>query len=258
MPRVAIGIEYDGSAFVGWQAQADGPSIQAAVEWAVSRVAAAPTRIHGAGRTDAGVHAAGQVAHFDTPAARTPRQWVLGLNSNLPDAVAVTWATAVPDDFDARRSALWREYRYVIVNQPLRSPLERQRAWWVREPLDAAAMTQAAAGWLGEHDFSALRAAHCQSHSPMRCLLGIGVSRVGPTRLELMFRANAFLYHMVRNMVGTLVDVGTGRLTVAAAAALLASRDRTQAGATAPAAGLTLAAIAYDARFGLPHSGPLA
>jgi len=251
MPRVAAGLEYDGTAYVGWQAQSNGDSVQAAVERAVAAVADQPVAVHGAGRTDAGVHAAGQVVHFDAEAARTERQWLLGINSNLPPDIAVTWVRPVADRFDARRSALWREYLYVIANQAVRPALDRRTSWWVREPLDVAAMCQAAASWLGERDFSAVRAAHCQSRTPMRNLIRVAFATLDG-RVHCRFRANAFLYHMVRNMVGTLVDVGAGRMTVPAAADLLESRDRSRAGPAAPAAGLTLAAIAYPAEFGLP------
>ncbi len=251
MPRLAVGLEYDGTAYAGWQAQRDRETVQAAVEAAASRVADEPVRLHGSGRTDTGVHAIAQVAHFDVTATRGARQWLLGINSNLPDDVVARWVLPVDETFDARRSAIWREYLYVILNRPVRSALDRHRVWWVREPLDTAAMSTVAGSWLGERDFSAFRAAHCQSRSPMRHLIDVGVERTGD-HVVCRFRANAFLYHMVRNMVGTLVAVGSGRMATADGVGLLAGRDRRRAGPTAPAAGLVLAGIAYDARFGLP------
>ena len=257
MSRYALCLEYDGGDFSGWQSQSNGPSVQASVEAALSRVADQKVRVHGSGRTDAGVHATGQVAHFDSEVQRTVRQWLLGLNANLADSIVARWLVPVSGEFDARRSAAWREYAYTIVNRPVRPALGRGAVAWVREPLDVGAMLAAASAWLGEHDFSALRAAHCQSRTAVRCLLRVAVDRVDAAELRLVFRANAFLYHMVRNMVGTLIEVGTGRMTVSAAAALLATGDRTLAGPTAPAPGLCLRAIGYPDRFALPPmNGP--
>ena len=253
MPRFALVCEYDGTDFVGWQAQANGRSVQSVLAEAVSSVADESVEIHGAGRTDAGVHADFQVAHFDTGASRSKRQWLLGINSNLPDDVSVHFVDQVAEDFDARRSALWREYCYTIAVQPTRPARERRRVWWVREPLDCAAMTAAATAWLGERDFSSFRAAHCQSNTPMRRMLRIQVID-GGDRVMLRFRANAFLYHMVRNLVGALAEIGRGRAPVARARELIDCRDRTQAPATAPAEGLALSAIAYPENFGIPES----
>lgn len=251
MPRLALGCEYDGTDFVGWQAQRNGRSVQAVLADAVSRVADEPVEITGAGRTDAGVHADGQVAHFDSASGRTMRQWLLGINSNLPDDVAVTWIRPVPDTFDARRSALWREYRYVIANQATRPARERRSVWWLREPLDPGAMSAAAAGWLGERDFSAFRAAHCQSQSPMRRMLRIRIER-RDSRIDLRFRANAFLYHMVRNLVGALVEIGRGRADLDWGRRLLAQGDRSLGAETAPAQGLVLTSVGYPSDFELP------
>jgi tRNA pseudouridine38-40 synthase len=251
MPRLALACEYDGTDFVGWQTQANGRSVQASLSQAVSAVADEPVEVHGAGRTDAGVHAAFQVAHCDTAASRNPRQWLLGINSNLPDDIAVHWLGAVPPDFDARRSALWREYAYRVQVQATRPARERRAVWWLREDLDPAAMTAAASAWLGELDFSAFRAANCQSTTPMRHMLRIGVARQG-NLIELRFRANAFLYHMVRNLVGTLVAIGRGEASADWGRRLIEGRDRTLAAMTAPAHGLTLEAVAYPERFGLP------
>ncbi len=251
MPRFAAGIEYDGTDFVGWQTQRSGRSVQSALVAAVSAVADEHVDVHGAGRTDAGVHAWRQVAHFDAAAKRTTRQWLLGINSNLPDDMAVRWVTPVGADFDARRSALSRTYRYRIVSSPTRPVLARRGAWWVRDALDPAEMSAAAVQWLGERDFSAFRAAGCQSSTPMRCLSSVEISRDGPG-MRLDFTANAFLYHMVRNLVGTLVHIGCGRAPAHWAGELLASRDRTLAPATAPARGLTLMAVSYPDACGLP------
>lgn len=251
MPRVALGVEYDGGEFVGWQAQRDARSVQSVLAEAVGRVAAEPVVVHGAGRTDAGVHALQQVVHFDTRAVRTPRQWVLGINSNLPRDVRVHWAKAVEPEFDARRSATARRYRYLILVSPTESALLRRRVWWLRGELDCSAMSRAALGLLGEHDFSAFRAAGCQSRTPMRFLASVAVRREPPL-VAIEFVANAFLHHMVRNLVGVLVEIGSHREPVGWAAALLAGRDRKAAAVTAPAQGLTLVDVAYPARLGIP------
>jgi len=258
MPRIALGLEYDGTDFVGWQVQRAGRSIEAALATAVQAVANEPTTVHGAGRTDAGVHAAQQVAHFDTDARRSERQWLLGINSNLPPDVGVRWVREVPATFDARRSALRRRYRYSILQQPTRPALARGRVWWLREPLDAAAMTAASLHWLGEHDFSAFRAAGCQAKSPMRQLMAVRVARATQADgvlWQLDFIANAFLQHMVRNLVGALVEIGRGDLPPAAAREMLASRDRTQAAVAAPPGGLTLLEVLYPEHYRLPAAG---
>jgi tRNA pseudouridine38-40 synthase len=256
MPRIALGLEYDGTDFVGWQIQQTGRSIEGTLAAAVGQVAGEPVTVHGSGRTDAGVHALHQVAHFDARVARTPRQWLLGINSNLPPDVAIRWVQEVPADFDARRSALSRRYRYSILQQAPRPALARRRTWWIREPLDCAAMTAAAVGLLGEHDFSSFRAAGCQAHSPYRRLMAVRIAR----RIEGMgslvtceFTANAFLQHMVRNLVGTLVAIGHGELPPSAAAAILAKRDRTAAGVAAPPTGLALVEVLYPPHYGLPR-----
>ncbi len=251
MPRIALGLEYDGTDFAGWQSQANARSVQAALEGAVARVADHPVTIHAAGRTDAGVHALGQVVHFDSSAARTADQWLLGINSELPADASVRWARAVAEDFDARRSALARRYAYLIQHGSVRSPIARRYAWWVRARLDHQVMHTAAQAWLGEQDFSAFRAAGCQSHTPMRCLHSVRAAARDDFVL-VEFTANAFLYHMVRNFVGTLVQIGQGRRPVEWAAAVLAGRERTAAGETAPACGLTLAEVRYPERFGIP------
>lgn len=255
MPRIALGIEYDGTEFVGWQQQRTGRTVQSVLTEAVSRVADEPVTLHVAGRTDSGVHASGQVVHFDTGALRAPRQWVLGVNANSPADVAVRWAREVPPDFDARRSALARTYRYEILVQPERPALDRRRVWWLRGPFDTAAVSAAATYLLGERDFSAFRGAGCQSRSPWRRLTAVAVRGRGRGEriaVTLEFTANAFLLHMVRNLVGFLAAVGRGEAAPAATAEVLAGRDRRQAGVTAPPQGLTLVRVAYPERFALP------
>jgi tRNA pseudouridine38-40 synthase len=255
MPRIALGVEYDGTDFVGWQPQQNGRSVAAELAAVVSTVANEPVHVHAAGRTDAGVHATGQVAHFDTNASRSSRGWLLGINSNLPPDVAVAWVREVPADFDARRSAVARRYRYVIASAPTRPVVARRFVWWLRDPLDCAAMTRASIAWLGEHDFSAFRAANCQSSTPMRRVHAIGIARYDE-RIEIEVTANSFVYHMVRNLVGTLAEIGRGRASPAWAAQLLGGRDRTKGAATAPAHGLTLVEVYYPAELGLPTSRP--
>jgi tRNA pseudouridine38-40 synthase len=251
MPRIALGVEYDGTDFAGWQTQANARTVQAALELAVSQVADHPVAVSAAGRTDAGVHALGQVVHFDSDAPRSDEQWLLGINSGLPADASVRWVRQVEPGFDARRSALWRRYAYLIQHGATRSALARRYAWWVRTRLDQQAMHQAAQTWLGENDFSAFRAAGCQSTTPMRYLHSARVVRRDDFLL-LEFTANAFLYHMVRNFVGTLAQVGQGRLSVAQAGEILSGRDRKAAGQTAPACGLTLAEVRYADSDGIP------
>jgi tRNA pseudouridine38-40 synthase len=255
MPRLAIGIEYDGTRFCGWQRQDHGLSIQAAVEDAFSRVAAEPLNVGSAGRTDAGVHATGQVAHFDTNARRELRSWLLGANSNLPTDVSVTWVQEMPASFNARYSAFARTYHYLILNQAVRSALQRDRAWWVHGDLDLAAMQAATPPMLGEHDFSAFRAAQCQARSPVRDLQALDVRRSGPFIL-VECRANAFLHHMVRNIVGSLVRIGRGEAPPDWLRSVLDSRDRRAAGMTAAACGLYLTRVHYPAEFNIPEPRP--
>jgi len=253
MPRIALELEYDGTDFFGWQTQAAQRTVQAVLEAALARIANEPVTAHAAGRTDAGVHAAGQVVHFDTNAVRDARQWILGLNTLLPDDVAVRSAVQVPDEFDARRSAVARRYRYLVHEGTARAPLLRRRSWWIAQALDTERMREAAVALVGEHDFSAFRAAGCQSQSPFRLLQRAEVRRLGPL-IVFEFTANAFLYHMVRNLVGTLVEIGRGRQSPAWAVELLQARDRALAGMTAPPQGLTLAEVSYPDRFGLPRA----
>lgn len=252
MTRIALGLEYDGTDFVGWQRQRNGRSVQSELEAAIGRVAAEAIAATAAGRTDAGVHASGQVVHFDTTAERSERQWLLGINSNLPDDIAVQWVRPVDERFDARRSARARRYRYLLLEGPARPALVRRRVWWIHEPLDCAAMSAAASYWLGERDFSAFRAAGCQSSTPMRFLESVSVRRSGGL-IAVEVTANAFLQHMVRNMVGALVEIAGGR-PYDWAAELIASRDRRMGAVTAPAAGLSLLAVYYPRAFELPAS----
>jgi tRNA pseudouridine38-40 synthase len=249
--RIALGIEYDGTDFFGWQRLTEGPSVQGAVEEALSKVAAHPVLVSCAGRTDAGVHGRCQVVHFDTDARRELRGWVLGACSNLPASVAVLWAQPMPDSFHARFSARSRRYRYHILNRPVRAALDARYVTWERLPLDAQRMHEAAQSLLGEHDFSAFRALSCQAPHPRRSVLEISVRREGE-HVMLEIEANAFLHHMVRNIAGSLLLVGRGEQPVEWMAELLAGRDRQVAGPTAPASGLTFIGPRYEAHWGLP------
>jgi tRNA pseudouridine38-40 synthase len=251
MYRIAVGIEYDGSAFAGWQSQQALRTVQQTLEGALGAVAAEPVSLVAAGRTDAGVHARAQVAHFDSEAERTPRSWLLGANSELPADVALRWAQPVPAHFHARYCAEARVYRYLILNRTARSALNAARAAWVTRTLDAAAMAEAAAQLVGEHDFSAFRAAECQAKSPIRRLTGLEVARRGDW-IVIEAVANAFLHHMVRNIAGLLIAVGKGDQPPGWARTVLEGRDRTRSAATAPAAGLYLWEVRYPAAFGLP------
>ena len=253
MPRIALGIEYDGTAFSGWQAQAHATGVQSAVESALSSVADHAVAVTAAGRTDAGVHATYQVAHFDTTAERTGRAWVLGANSLLRADVSLLWAQQVPPEFHARFGAEARSYRYVIRNTAARPSLDRDRACWVREPLDDALMHGAAQVLVGVHDFSSFRAAECQSRTPIRRLESISVARHGPL-LAIDVTANAFLHHMVRNIAGVLLAVGRGKRPGDWVGEVLEARDRRLGGVTAPPQGLYLVGVRYPAEYALPAS----
>lgn len=242
--RIAVGIEYDGTAYSGWQKQKNAVGVQERVETALSTVANESVDVTCAGRTDTGVHASGQVAHFDTTASRSDHGWLLGANSNLPDDINVSWARPVSGDFHARFSATSRRYRYVILNRLVRSALERHRAWWVYQHLDDQAMHAAAQQLLGEHDFSAFRAAGCQAATANRKIMSINVSR-DRDWISLDIRANAFLQHMVRNIMGTLTTIGFGNEPVAWAGQVLQSKDRKMGGIAAPPHGLTLVQVTY-------------
>ena len=251
MPRIALGLEYDGSGFAGWQSQEHARGIQAVVEAGLSVVADHKIEAIAAGRTDAGVHAAMQVVHFDTTATRTERSWMLGAASNMPKEVSVLWAREVPEGFHARYSALARRYRYVILNRTPRPALNAERVAWIREPLDENRMHEAAQHLVGEHDFSSFRAAQCQSRTPMRNLHEISVTRHGEL-VVLTVCANAFLHHMVRNIAGVLIAIGAGEQPVDWSAQVLAHRDRKLGGVTAAPGGLYLAGIRYAPALKLP------
>jgi tRNA pseudouridine38-40 synthase len=254
MPRFAAGLEYDGRAYAGWQYQPGLNTVQDALQRAFSRVADAPIECVCAGRTDAGVHALAQVAHFDTDAVRSERSWRLGANTYLPPDVSVIWIREVPEHFHARYAARARSYRYIILNRDSRPGLASGRATWERRPLDAARMHEAAQVLVGEHDFSAFRAIECQAKSPVRNVERLGVVREGEW-LTIEVTANAFLHHMVRNLAGLLMSVGSGDSPPERVAAVLAGRDRKANAATAPPDGLYLASVRYPAEFGLPEVG---
>lgn len=250
--RIAMGVEYDGSAFHGWQLQDGARSVQGEVEAAVSRVADQPIRVHCAGRTDRGVHALEQVIHFDTRAQRPERSWVLGTNVNLPPEVAVAWARPVDPAFHARFSAIARHYRYRLLCRRTRSPLDRDRAVWLHQELDLDRMRAAALPLVGQHDFSSFRAQACQAKSPVRQVHYCDLEREGEY-LELRIGANGFLHHMVRNIVGVLVTIGRGEAEVGWVEELLAIRDRARGGVTAPPQGLYFVRADYPVGFDLPQ-----
>ncbi len=251
--RLAIGIEYDGTAYNGWQRQQNGCGVQERVEQALSNVADETVTTVCAGRTDAGAHAAGQVAHFDTRTERTDRSWLLGANSNLPDDITVNWVRRVDDAFHARFSATARSYRYLILNRPVRSSLWRHRMWWVSQPLDERRMHDSAQVLVGKHDFSAFRAAGCQASTPVRDVRLISIGR-DDDRVVLEITANAFLQRMVRNITGALAAIGSGERPTEWLAEALQSRDRKHGGVAAPPNGLTLVRIDYPDTFDLPAS----
>jgi tRNA pseudouridine38-40 synthase len=249
--RIAAVIEYDGTDYAGWQSQAHAKSLQDEVERALSFVAGAKVSAICAGRTDAGVHAAGQVIHFDTAALRRPRAWVLGANTRLPPSIALQWAGEARADFHARHTAVRRIYRYHILNSSARSALKRLHSAWVHRALDLPAMRAAAETLLGEHDFSAFRSNECQSKTPVRRIERISVEREGDS-VWIEMAANAYLHHMVRNIVGTLLEVQENPEPAAAMRRILESRDRRIAGMTAPAAGLYLWRVEYPQVHAIP------
>jgi tRNA pseudouridine38-40 synthase len=226
--------------------------VQDAVESALGAIAARRVELVAAGRTDRGVHARGQVAHFDTEASRPASAWVRGVNSFLPDSIAVLWSAEVPSEFHARYNAVARTYRYELLNRPARPGLGATRIGWFHAPLDVDAMREAGRALMGEHDFSAFRAAECQARTPVRTVHSLSVGRSGE-RIDFVIRANAFLHHMVRNIVGSLVYVGCGRQPVSWIAELLASRDRHRAAPTFGPEGLYLERVEYVAAWGLPQ-----
>jgi tRNA pseudouridine38-40 synthase len=251
--RIALALEYDGSRFLGWQTQPGGGTVQDALQDALAGIAGAAIPVTCAGRTDRGVHAREQVVHFDTEAERPDSAWVRGVNALLPDSVAVLWAVRVAGDFHARYAAFARTYRYVLLNRPVRPALAARYAGWYHAPLDVAAMREAARHLVGEHDFSAFRSAECQAKSPVRTLHALEVQARGE-RVDFILRANAFLHHMVRNLVGTLIYVGNGRHAPTWAGEVLASRDRARAAPTFAADGLYLERVEYAPQWGLPDA----
>jgi tRNA pseudouridine38-40 synthase len=250
-----MGIEYDGSGFHGWQTQDGVRTVQASLEGAIAVVADHLVRVHCAGRTDAGVHALEQVIHFDSPAPRSERAWVLGSNVNLPADVNVLWAQGVDAGFHARYRAQARHYRYLVLCRGTRSALLRDRAVWVRQDLDLARMRRAAADLVGEHDFSSFRALACQAKSPVRRVHYVDLTREGDL-IELRIGANGFLHHMVRNIAGVLITIGRGEAEVGWVRDLLALRDRTRGGVTAAAHGLYFVRADYPREFPLPQRSP--
>jgi len=250
--RIALGVEYDGRPYCGWQSQPSGMTVQDHLQQALTQIAAMPVSVIAAGRTDTGVHALEQVIHFETGAVRPLTAWVRGVNALLPDSIAVRWAHFVPDAFHARFSAQQRSYRYLLINRPVRSAIHAGRAGWFHQPLDIALMIEAAQYLLGEHDFSAFRSAECQAKSPVKCLNKIDIYQdAGMLIFDLA--ANAFLHHMVRNLVGSLVYVGKGKYPPLWLADVLAGRERRLAAPTFSPDGLYLRHIQYDAKWGLPQ-----
>lgn len=258
--RIALGIEYDGAAFHGWQRQGDPhlPTVQAALESALASIAAHPVSLICAGRTDTGVHASGQVVHFECQVDRGEKAWLRGTNSLLPPAVRVRWAKTVGADFHARFSAQSRRYRYVIYDSPVEPAILARQLTHTRLQLDIAAMHEAGQYLLGENDFSAFRAAGCQSRSPFRNVMHLRVTR-HHRYIVLEIEANAFLQHMVRNIAGVLIEIGAGRQPPEWARQVLEGRDRKLAAVTASPFGLYLVAVRYPALFGLPQEelGPV-
>jgi len=249
--RIALGLEYDGRGFCGWQSQPDGCGVQDALEHGLRQVAGSPVRAVSAGRTDSGVHAAMQVVHFDPVVERPMSAWVRGTNSATPAALSVLWARQVPSEFHARYSATARAYTYLLLNRPVRAGLAHGRVGWFHRPLDVEAMRQAARLLIGTHDFSAFRAAECAAKTPVRRLDAIAIERRGDL-VVFRLRANAFLQHMVRNLVGSLVYVGKGKYASQWIADVLASRDRSQCAPTFAPDGLYLTGIEYDKVWDLP------
>lgn len=251
MKRIALGVQYDGAAFNGWQSQPHGNTVQDVLEQALAGFARTPIHVVVAGRTDAGVHGIGQVVHFDTELDRADVSWVRGTNSFLPKTIAVQWAKPMPDEFHARFSAFERTYYYVLYVSPVRSPMLAMRAGWVHTPLNVDAMRAGAAYLLGEHDFSSFRSSQCQSKTPIKHLYQIDVRQQGDF-IHFRLRANAFLHHMVRNLMGCLVSIGRGNYPPEWMAEVLAARSRECAAPTFMPDGLYLAQVGYPEHFAVP------
>lgn len=250
--RVALGIEYDGSSYTGWQSQPDGNTVQDVLQLALSKISGEPVTVIAAGRTDTGVHALEQVVHFDTRAIRPLSAWVRGVNAMLPSSVAVLWAHPVDDEFHARFSACARSYSYYLYSRPVRSAVQHGKVGWYHQKLDVALMREAAAYLMGEHDFSAFRASECQAKSPIKTLLQLSVQQSGDM-FAFDLTANAFLHHMVRNIIGCLVYVGNGKHPPQWLSQVLEGRERSLAAPTFSPAGLYLRRISYDEKWGLPQ-----
>ena len=249
--RIALGIEYDGSRFHGWQTQPGGNTVQDVLQAALRQIAGVPAQVVCAGRTDAGVHAREQIVHFDVDVERPESAWVRGVNALLPESVAVLWARRMAPDFHARYAAIERSYRYVLISRAVRPALAAHYAGWTHASLDEEAMRQAARHLVGEHDFSSFRSSECQAKSPVRTLREIGIERQG-ARIDFRFAANAFLHHMVRNIVGSLMQVGKGAQPAGWLRQVLEARDRRLAAQTAAPQGLYLESVRYEPRWELP------
>lgn len=257
MPRIALGVSYNGAPWLGWQTQPGGGTVQDAVETALSRFLDVSTKTICAGRTDTGVHALAQVIHLDTDAVRRDESWVRGINALLPESIAVQWAQSVPDDFHARFSALSRTYIYVVRCSRVRSPLLHAQVGWVHYDLNLDAMRQAALHIIGTHDFSSFRSSQCQAASPVRTLTALDIQQHGEFFL-FRFQANAFLHHMIRNLMGALIYIGQGKHGPDWINALLSQGDRRLAAPTFSPAGLYMAGVDYAPEFGLPQPDPSA
>lgn len=257
MPRTALIVAYNGKSFHGWQYQSEKiPTVQRDLTRALGQVADRDVVVHCAGRTDTGVHATKQVIHFDCAVDRPNKAWVMGVNAHLGDDVSVEWAGQVADDFDARRTASARHYLYLVHNNRIRSALMPEYLTRERRVLDEKAMHDAAQSFIGEADFSSFRAANCQSNSPMRNVMSVGVKRYNDV-VAIDIKANAFLHHMVRNIVGTLLDIGSGEKPISWIAELMSKKDRALAGITAPPNGLFLVNVDYPTGAGIPISARL-
>ena len=253
--KIALGVEYNGTDFSGWQIQPKQRTVQGCLINALDKITGQTVKVVAAGRTDSGVHAIQQVAHFETEADRSERNWILGLNSNLPGDMNITWAKRVDDDFSARFSALNRSYRYLIMNRISRSSLHANKMWWIFAPLDIERMQAAADLLVGHHDFSAFRAKLCQAHSPMKTIEYIKISKQGDC-IAIDVKAQSFLHHMVRNLVGVLVPIGEGRKPVSWAKEVLDSKKRELGGITSSPDGLYFVNVEYPEKYDLPITSP--
>jgi tRNA pseudouridine38-40 synthase len=251
--RIALGVEYDGTPYCGWQSQTNACGVQDYLEAAISNIANHGIRIHAAGRTDTGVHALAQIVHFDTETVRPESAWVRGVNAFLPASIRVLWAKAVAEEFHARFSAQQRKYQYLLVNAAVAPAIMANKAGWYHLPLNVAAMQTGIAFLQGEHDFSAFRASECQAKSPIKNLQIATVQKFGE-QLVFEFSANAFLQHQVRNMVGALIYVGNGKQPPTMIQDLLIQKNRTLSPPTFSANGLYLVGVQYDGKFGLPNT----